>query len=320
MKAIRVNTPGGPEVLELEELEIRPPGPGEVLVCIRAAGVNPVDTYIRSGSANYRPECPYTPGSDGAGTIEAAGPGVTSVRPGDRVYVAGSLTGTYAEKALCTQEQVHQFPESVSFQQGAGVYVPYATAYQALFHKAHGAPGETVLVHGATGGVGTAAVQIARAAGLRVIATGGTERGRQMVRDQGADEVLDHHEAQYLDQARQLTGGKGVDIILEMLANVNLGNDLQALAPGGRVVVIGSRGPVEINPRDAMTRDATIVGMLLANANAQEMATIHAAIADGLRNGQYSPVVGKEIPLAEAPRAHREVMAAGAYGKIVLEP
>jgi NADPH2:quinone reductase len=307
-------------MMELEDVDIREPDEGEVLVRIRAAGVNPVDTYIRSGSANYTPACPYTPGTDGAGIIERTGRGVRRLREGQRVFVGGSATGTYAEMAICAESQAHALPPKVSFAQGAGVFVPYATAYHALFHKAHGSPEETVLVHGATGGVGSAAVQIAKAAGFTVIATGGTEQGRQMVKNQGAEHVLDHSQSGYLDAAHELTGGRGVDIILEMLANVNLGRDLGVLAKGGRVVVIGSRGPVEINPRDAMSRDATITGMLLANSSPREMEAIVAALEAGLESGVLSPVTGKELPLAEAAQAHRDVMAAGAYGKIVLIP
>ena len=307
-------------MMELEDVDIREPDEGEVLVRIRAAGVNPVDTYIRSGSANYTPACPYTPGTDGAGIIERTGRGVRRLREGQRVFVGGSATGTYAEMAICAESQAHALPPKVSFAQGAGVFVPYATAYHALFHKAHGSPEETVLVHGATGGVGSAAVQIAKAAGFTVIATGGTEQGRQMVKNQGAEHVLDHSQSGYLDAAHELTGGRGVDIILEMLANVNLGRDLGVLATGGRVVVIGRRGPVEINPRDAMSRDATITGMLLANSSPREMEAIVAALEAGLESGVLSPVTGKELPLAEAAQAHRDVMAAGAYGKIVLIP
>ena len=320
MKAIRVHRPGGPEMMELEDVDIREPDEGEVLVRIRAAGVNPVDTYIRSGSANYTPACPYTPGTDGAGIIERTGRGVRRLREGQRVFVGGSATGTYAEMAICAESQAHALPPKVSFAQGAGVFVPYATAYHALFHKAHGSPEETVLVHGATGGVGSAAVQIAKAAGFTVIATGGTEQGRQMVKNQGAEHVVENGESGYLDAARELPGGRGGDIILEMLAKVKLGRDLGVLAKGGRVVVIGSRGPVEINPRDAMSRDATITGMLLANSSPREMEAIVAALEAGLESGVLSPVTGKELPLAEAAQAHRDVMAAGAYGKIVLIP
>jgi NADPH:quinone reductase len=318
MKAIRVHEFGGPEVLRLEEAEDPRPGAGQVVVRVRAAGVNPVDTYIRSGAHAVKPALPYTPGLDAAGTVEAVGEGVTRAAAGDRVYTAGSVTGTYAELAVCEEAQVHRLPDRVTFEQGAGVNTPYATAYRALFQRARAVPGETVFVHGASGGVGTAAVQLARAAGLRVIGTGGTEEGRRLASEQGAHHVLDHRADDYLERLKELTGGRGADVILEMLANVNLGRDLDVLAKGGRVVVVGSRGAVEINPRAAMTRDASIHAMSLFNASPQELASIHAALGAGLEAGTLRPFVGRELPLAEAARAHEEVLRPGAYGKIVL--
>jgi NADPH2:quinone reductase len=153
-----------------------------------------------------------------------------------------------------------------------------------------------------------------------VIGTAGSDRGRQLVAEQGAHHVLLHHEEGYLEQVRALTGGRGVDVILEMLANVNLGKDLSVLAKQGRVVVIGSRGAVELNPRDTMSRDADIRGMTLFNASPDDLSRIHAALGAGLSNGTLRPVVGQEIPLAEAPRAHEAVMHPGAHGKIVLIP
>jgi NADPH2:quinone reductase len=318
MKAIRVHEFGGPEVLRLEDVPDPRPGAGQVSVRVHAAGVNPVDTYIRAGRHAVRPALPYTPGLDAAGVVEAVGEGVSRVRAGERAYTAGSLTGTYAELAVCDEKQVHALPGGVTFAQGAGVFTPYATAYRALFQRARAVPGETVLVHGASGGVGTAAVQLARAAGLQVIGTGGTVEGRRLVSEQGAHHVLDHHAPDYLEQLAALTGGRGPDVILEMLANVNLNKDLGAVAHGGRVVVIGSRGPVEIDPRRAMTRDASVIAMSLFNASPPELASIHAALGAGLEAGTLRPVVGRELPLADAPRAHEEVLKPGARGKIVL--
>jgi NADPH2:quinone reductase len=320
MKAIRIHEFGGPEVLRLEEVEDPKPSAGQVLVRVGAVGVNPVDTYIRSGAHAVKPKLPYTPGHDAAGTVESVGEGVTRVGAGERVYVAGSLTGAYAELALCYESQVHALPARVSFAEGAGVSTPYATAYRALFQRAQGRPGETVFVHGASGGVGTAALQLARAAGFKVIGTAGTDEGRRHASEQGAHHVLDHHAEGYLEELTALTGGRGPDVILEMLANVNLNSDLGVVAKGGRVVTIGSRGPVEINPRLAMTRDATVLGMSLFNASPQELSSIHAAIAAGLESGTLRPIVGREFPLAEAARAHEEVLKPGALGKIVLIP
>lgn len=318
MRAIRVHEFGGPEKLRLEEAADLQPGPGQILVAVRAIGVNPVDTYIRSGGYGKRP-LPYTPGSDAAGTVEAIGEGVTAVI-GDRVYLAGTITGAYAEKALCTVAQVRPLPARLSFAQGAAVYVPYYTAFYSLFNRAGALPGEALLIHGASGGVGIAAVQIARAAGLMVIGTAGTEAGRRLVADQGAQHVLDHTQEGYGDEIRALTGGKGVAIILEMLANVNLAKDLGFLAQAGRVVVVGSRGPIEIDPRLMMTESSSILGMSLGNATEAETIRLHAALGAGLANGTLAPVIAQEIPLADAPRAHEAVMASGARGKIVLVP
>ena len=320
MKTIRVHEFGGPEVMRLEEVPDPRPGPGQVLVKVHAAGVNPVDTYIRSGAYAVKPSLPYTPGADAAGVVAEVGPDVKGLKAGDRVYTAGTLSGAYAELALCAASQVHPLPARVNFAQGAGVSIPYGTAYRALFRRAQALPGETVLVHGASGGVGIAAVQIAHAGGMTVIGTAGTERGRALAADQGAHYVLDHSAPGYLEQVVKLTGERGVDVILEMLANVNLSKDLGLLARGGRVVVIGNRGTVEIDPRAAMRHEASILGMLLLNVPEPEMAGIHAALVAGLGNGTLRPVVGREMPLGDAPRAHQAVMEPGAYGKIVLIP
>jgi len=324
MKAIRIHTFGDPEVMQLEEVPDPQPGPGQVVVRVHAVGVNPVETYIRSG-IYPKPPTPYTPGNDGAGVIAAVGPDVQGVAAGDRVYIAGSISGTYAEKSLCPAKRVHPLPESASFAQGAAMNVPYGTAYHALFQRGHGTAGDSVLVHGASGGVGIAAVQLAHAAGLTVIGTAGTERGRQLVREQGAQHVLDHTAQGYLDQVMSLTDGHGADVILEMLANVNLGNDLNVLARGGRVVIIGNRGPgnqgtATINPRAIMGRDASIIGINLGNASEREQVSLHAALVAGLATGALRPVIGQELPLAEAAKAHHAVIETRAYGKIVLIP
>ena len=244
--------------------------------------------------------------------------GCLAIKAGDRVYLAGTITGAYAEKALCTAAQVRPLPAQLSFAQGAAVHVPYYTAYFGLHNRARALPGEVLLVHGASGGVGLAAVQIARAGGLTVIGTAGSERGRRLVTDQGARHVLDHTQEGYLDEIKALTGGKGVHVILEMLANINLPRDLGALAQDGRVVIIGSRGPVEIDPRLTMVKNLSILGMSLSNATETETARLHAALGAGLANGILVPIVAQEFPLADAPRAHEAIMASGAHGKIVL--
>lgn len=320
MKAIRVKEFGAPEVLRLEEVADLEPAQGRVLVRVAAAGINPVETYIRSGKYARLPQLPYTPGGDGAGTIERVGEGISNFSVGERVYVTGSLSGTYAELCLCTSEQVQHLPDPLSFAQGAAIGVPYATAYRALFSRGEARRGETVLIHGGTGGVGIAAVQLATAAGLRVFATGGTETGRVLLRGNGAVEVFDHHEVGYLEILRSTTNGKGVDLVIEMLANVNLGHDLTILAPHGRVVIVGSRGPVEINPRDLMQREADVRGVMLGAAPADELAGIYRELNTLFTEGVATPIVAKEFPLSDAAAAHTAVMSAGAHGKIVLFP
>lgn len=329
MKAIRVEEFGGPEVMKLIEMPQLRPGPGEVLVRMHAVGVNPVETYIRAGAYPRKPALPFTPGNDGAGVVEEVGPPSaetssaanetrSELRPGDRVYTAGSISGTYAEHALCKPTQLHRLPEKASFAQGAAMGTPYATAFRGLIQRGQARPGETVLVHGASGGVGTAAIQLARARDLRVFGTAGSERGRALVREQGAEEVFDHRAPDYLAKIMDATSGRGVDLILEMVAHLNLGKDLTILAPRGRVVVIGNRGRVEIDPREAMSRDADIRGMVLPNTPAAELASIHSALVAGLEDGTLRPIIGRQLPLADAPEAHRALLEPGALGKIVM--
>ncbi len=318
MKAIRVHKFGGPEVLQLDELPDPRPAAGQVLLEVKAAGVNPVDTYIRAGNYAQLPALPYIPGGDAAGIVQAVGDGVRRLRPGDRVWALRAAG--YTSLAACDAALVHPLPERLTFAQGAGVGVPYATAYRGLHDKAHARPGETLLVHGATGGVGIAAVQLGVAHGMTVIGTGGTERGRALVTAQGAHHVLDHTAPDHTQRILELTDGRGADVILEMLANVNLQKDLDVVARLGRIVVIGNRGAIEINPRGAMGKDASIIGLVLWNATPAEIASICAALTAGLANGSLHPVVGRELPLAQAAQAHEAVLAPGAYGKIVLVP
>jgi len=305
MKAIQVQDFGGPEVLQLQEVPIPKAGTGQVLVRVHAAGVNPYEAYMRSGKYPLLPALPYTPGSDGAGTIETVGAGVKKAKPGDRVYIAKSLSGTYAQYALALEDQVHPLPAGLTFAQGAGVWVPFGTAYHALAHWAAARPGETVLVHGASGGVGTAAVQLARARGLTVFGTAGTQKGLDLAVREGAHRTFDHGKPGYQEEILQATGGRGVDVILEMLADINLAGDTKLLAPNGRVIVIGCRGDVTINPRELMSRRGSIRAFTLWGVTPAEESEIHAGLGAGLENGTLCPVIGREFPLGEAARAHK---------------
>jgi NADPH2:quinone reductase len=320
MKAIQVHEFGGPEVLKLEEIATPKPGPGQVVVKVHAAGVNPYDTYMRTGTYAIKPPLPYTPGSDAAGVVEAVGDRVKKVKAGDRVYTAKTISGAYAEYTVAEEGQVERLPANITFEQGAAVWVPYGTAFHALKQEAKGRAGEIVLVHGASGGVGSAAVQIARAEGLTVFGTAGSDKGLELIKKEGAHQAFNHTKQGYTDEIMKATGGKGVDIILEMLANVNLASDLKMLAQFGRVIVIGNRGEITINPRELMGRRASVRGFTLWAVTDAEAKEIHAGLNAGFENGTLRPIIGKKIPLGEASRAHKEVLEPGSHGKIVLVP
>ena len=320
MKAVVVHEFGPPEVLKLEEFPTPKAGPGQVLVRIHAAGVNPFDTYMRSGQYAIKPPLPYIPGGEGAGVVHVVGEGVTKWKPGDRVYVGHPVTGTYAEYTLAAESQVHRLPERVSYTQGAGIYVACGTAYHALHHHAHARGGETLLVHGASGGVGIAAVQLGRALGMTVIGTAGSDNGLALVKHEGAHHAFNHRNAGYTDEIMKATNGRGVDVVLEMLANVNLAADLKMLATFGRVIVIGSRGDVTITPRELMARTALVRGFVLWGISEADEADMIAGLEAALENGIVQPVVGKELSLVEAVRAHKDVMEPGHHGKIILVP
>ncbi|HUT49998.1 MAG TPA: NADPH:quinone reductase [Alphaproteobacteria bacterium] len=324
MRAVRVHEFGAPEVMKLEDVPDPVAGPGEIVIKIEAIGVNPVDTYIRSGVYGVLPELPYTPGGDAGGTVEALGDGVSGFAVGDRVYMAAIAVrrnqGATAEKAAVPAGAIFHLPDNVSFAAGAALGVPYATAYYGLFLRGQAKPGDTLFVHGASGAVGTAAVQMARAYGMTVIGSAGTGKGRQLVLDQGAHHAVDHTSGGYIDEVRTLTGGNGPDLILEMLANINLAKDLDVVAKYGRIVVIGNRGEIQINPRAAMGKNLDVVGLALPNASDDEMALIHAGLRGGLESGVLNPVIGREMAMAEAAAAHHAVLEPGAFGKIVLKP
>lgn len=321
MKAIRAHEFGGPEVLRYDDLAEPTPAAGQVRVRLHAAGVNPFDTYMLSGTYAIKPPLPYSPGADGAGVVEAVGAGVTTVEPGARVYTGGTADhlayGAYRQIVVCTEAQVHALPERVSFAEGAAVNVPGLTARVAL-DRATPRGGEVVLVHGASGSVGLAAVQMARAAGLTVIGTAGTDDGLALVAAEGAHHAVDHRDPRHVERIQSLTNGRGPDMILEMLANVNLDHDLTMVAPRGRIVVIGNRGRIEIDPRTIMAKHATVTGLALWGLTADEVTRGHEALGEALASGALRPVVGLELPLADAVEAHRRVMSPGARGKIVL--
>lgn len=320
MRAIRVFEFGGPEVLKLHsDVAVPFPKGNQVLIKVHACGINPVETYIRSGTYSRIPLLPYTPGTDVAGIIEAIGDNVSTFKKGDRVFTTSTITGGYAEYALASDHTVYALPEKLSFQQGAAIGIPYFTAYRALLHSAHVKAGDSVLVHGASGGVGLAACQIARAYGLRVLGTAGTEKGQNIVLQNGAHEVFNHREVNYIDAIKKSVGEKGIDVIIEMLANVNLNKDLSLLSYGGRVIVVGNRGSIEISPRDTMAKESSIIGVALYSSTKEEFKRYAAALQAGMEIGWLRPVLGAQYPLDKIAQAHEDIIhSSGATGKMIL--
>ena len=324
MKAIRAHAFGGPEVLQLDDVDDPSPGAGEVVIDVKAAGVNPADTYMRGGAYAIVPDLPYTPGGDAAGVVSAIGDGVTKFKVGDRVF-AGVAFGfrmqdCYAEKVLRKADDVLALPDTVGFAEGAALGVPYATAHYGLFSRGGAKSGETVFIHGASGSVGTAAIQLAKRVGMTVIGSGGSEHGRKLILDEGADHAVDHTAEGYIDQVKTLTDGSGPKIILEMLANVNLASDLDLVAKYGRIIVIGNRGEITINPRMTMMKELDVRGLALFNGSRDQMEEIMRDLLAGLADGSLRPVVGREMPLADAAKSHEAVLEPGVFGKIVLVP
>jgi NADPH:quinone reductase len=326
MQAIRVHEFGEPAVLRLEAVPDLQPAPGQVVMSVKAIGVNPLHRLICAGLV-VRPSLPFTPGDDAAGVIAAVGEGVTDVKVGDRVYGGQPLTGAYAEQILYDATEVYPLPANTSFAQGASLRGPYFTAHYALYGKGRGTPGETVFVHGASGGVGLAAVQMARAAGFQVIGTASSEKGRELVQQEGAHHVFDHAAPGYIEQIRALTGGRGVDLVLEMKADVNLPKSTQIIAFNGRIVMIGGKevgagatGSVEFNPFSTLFKNADILGLYIGAATPAEVLAMKAAIFAGLENGTLRPIIGQEMPLSDAPKALEAIDQAGAFGKLILIP
>ncbi len=320
MKAIVVEQYGGPEELKLREMPEWHPIAGQVLVEIKAASVNPKDAQYRNGLYPSLHMPPFTPGIDGAGIVLSVGKGVTNVSVGDRVFISSSISGTYAEKALCHAHHVHLLSDNVSFAEGAGVGVAYATAFRALYQRALAVPGETILIHGASGGVGLAALQLARNAGFFIIGTAGTPEGMQLVKNEGADIVVCHREPDYLKQMISLNHNNKIDVILEMQAQINLGNDLTLLAKNGRVVVIGSLGTIEIDSQYLKDSDGKILSVSMLLATKEEMALNYHALQRCLKRGLIKPIINEQIPLNEAAKAHQIIEQTGQKGKIILVP
>ncbi|SHT29437.1 oxidoreductase [Mycobacteroides abscessus subsp. abscessus] len=323
MKAIQVTQFGGLDKLVFKDVEDVVAGKGEVCVRLYAAGVNPSDTYTLTGTYAFSvPHLPYTPGLDGAGIVEAIGEGVTNVRIGDRVFIASLIrrksTGTFAQKVVCDATLVHPLPEHISFEQGAALGVPALTAYRALFQRACLKPGQTVFIHGASGGVGLQIVQMAKSHGAKVIGTASKPEGKKMVQQAGADFVIDHVTEDTIEDVIAILNGNGPDVIIEFLANKNLETDLKLIAPFGKIVIVGNRGSIEINPRLAMQRECDILATALWNAPKDEYdQSIHGVISM-LTSGALRPIIGRTLPLQQVSQGFEQLIKGIGNGKLIL--
>eukprot|EP00112_Aurelia_sp_Birch-Aquarium-sp1_P011317 Seg238.8 transcript_id=Seg238.8/GoldUCD/mRNA.D3Y31 product="Quinone oxidoreductase" protein_id=Seg238.8/GoldUCD/D3Y31 len=321
MKAIVFDAPGGPEVLQVREVQKPEVAKNEVLVKVHAIGINPVETYIRAGAFPGPTAKPHILGSDAAGEIESVGEDVKKFKKGDRVWTFHFCTngkGTYAEYVAVHEDFAFLLPAKTSFKHGAAIGVPFLTAAEALFQVTNSRPAETVLIHGASGGVGLPAVMFARNHGMTVIGTASTDEGLQLVREAGAHHVFNHRSEDYQQKIMEVTGKEGPNVIIEMLANANLAKDLEMVARNGRIAVIGSRGNCEINPGLILMKTASVKGVALLYAPKEEIIENAARVTTGLEQGWLRAAVGKEYTMEQAPEAHKELIEGKAKGKMII--
>ena len=324
MKAVRIHEYGGPDVLVYEDVPKPEPGPSQALVRVEAATVNPSDVAIRENRFPTPKDPPKIIGTDGAGVVEAVGADVTDVKPGDEVFFSGigvGSEGSYAEYALIHEAQAVPKPAALSFVDAAALGLVFPTAYYALITRGALQSGETVLVQGGAGGVGSASIQLAKAFGARVITTVAGAGEADFVRGLGADEAVDYKTEVVEERVAALTDGRGPDLIHELVISANLAADVRMVAKKGRIVCTGQgpkpEGIVPIGP--ALAKDATLLFMSTTNAGRAGVAAIAREIATMVEEGRVKPVVGQTLPLSEARRAH-ELLAGEHIGKIVLLP
>jgi NADPH2:quinone reductase len=322
VKTVRIHQTGGPEVLRLEETPTPSPGLGQVLIRVEAAGINFIDVYERTGL--YQATPPFTPGKEAAGTVERVGSGVTGVRQGDRI-VSQNVIGGYAEHALAPAEKVIPLPAGVTARLGAAVLLQGLTAHYLALSTYPLHQGDTCLVHAAAGGVGLLLCQIARMRGARVIGTVSTEEKAALAREAGAHEVILYTRDDFVEAARRLTGGAGVQVVYDSVGKTTFLKGFDCLAPRGMMVLYGqSSGPVEpfnpqlLNQKGSLYLTRPSVSHYTATpAELQQRAgELLAWVADGSLRVR----IGRELPLAQAAEAHRELEARRTTGKVLLIP
>jgi NADPH:quinone reductase len=322
MKAIQFDKLGGPEVLRVAEVSKPELRPGHMLIKVRAAGINFADTLFRQGQYMMQPKLPDVPGMEAAGVVEAAGDGVTNFKVGARVAAIGNQM--YAEYAIAPAAQAIPLPDFMSFEEGAAFPIQVLTAWHMLHTAHHVGPGQTVLVHSAAGGVGIVAVQIARAAGARVIGTVSSDAKAALAREYGANDVINYATHDFAAEALRLTAGKGVDLILDAVGQTTFDAGLKCLAPFGHTILYGRAGgpPEPLNMFRLFEKSTKVSGFVLYTV---------AALPEVMRRGieeafklladkKLKLLVGKSFPLAQAADAHRYMESRQSVGKLVLVP
>ena len=326
MKAIQIHQFGEAEVLRYEEVPEPRPNEGEVLVEVKAAGVNYADILTRRGKYSQKP-LPFVPGFEAAGVILESGNGVADWKPGQRVMgtVLRNTSGCYAQKAVMPGWLLLPVPERFSFEQAAAFSEVFVTAYLALHVNGRLAKGESVLIHAAGGGVGTAAVQMARAMGARVFATASTEEKLAKVKQMGADVLINYSNLDFLEEVKKHTDGKGVDVVLESVGGEVFDKSLKCLRPLGRLVVYGSSSAQVAAARvpDLMQAAVSVAGFsygFLTVARPDVIQQAMQAVMEFLAQGTIRPVVGHSFPLEQARAAHELISSRASFGKVVLVP
>ncbi|XJS11665.1 NADPH:quinone reductase [Aerococcaceae bacterium WGS1372] len=325
MNAIVVKEFGGPDNLHYSQIEIPKTRAKQIKIKINAIGVNPNESYVLTGNYNlYQPELPFIPGFDAAGTVIEVGSDATKYKVGDRVFVGSfkklEQSGTYAEQMVVDEDIAIPLPENVSFEEGASLGIPAFTAYHVLFQRAKISENETIFIHGATGGVGTLAVQMAKAAGLTVIGSSSNEAGRKAILENGADYAIPHLSDDTLDQLLSITNNEGPDVIVEFLANKNLENDLKTIKTKGRIIVVGARDSIEISPRLILSRNIDILGASLPNLTEKEYEEAKEGILKLLSSNQLKPIIGEQLDLKDAESVLDTITSRSGRGKSILIP
>lgn len=322
MRAVRVHKFNLDVPMQYEEVPDPAPGAGQVLIQMKAAGINPVDVAIRAASHPYAKLVtpPYIPGAEAAGDVVAVGPGVQGFKPGQRVF-GRALGGGYAGLVLLDARGAAELPARYSYAEGACITVAFGTAWNALVIKARVGPGETVLIQGGAGGVGMAAIQIARRLGCRVFATVSSKEKADFCRRMGAEETIHYKSEDFAARCLELTGGRGVDVIVELAACDNFDKDMDAIRVDGRVIVVGTgtgKGPkAEFRVPAVMTRDAQVLGLAAINL-VPKMPEVLRRFGALLQDGSLQIHVDRRVQLTEANEAHDLVLSGKFLGKVVI--